>query len=362
MISGLCARTNWDRLPGWSGDEMAQAFVAFRLSAAQHRIRPCADGAFGVPSSSLEPAFAGALALESLDDDGARAFFERHFVPHLIKAPGFVTAYYEPEVEASAVRTDRYTIPLHAPPADLVRITGENRPEGWPEGLEYGRAMDEALVPYHDRAAIETGALGPEAPVLAFVESKVDAFFIHVQGAARLVMPDGRIERITYAAKSGHPFTGPGRLLVEMGEIAQEEISMQAIRAWFARNPGRIAEILHRNRSYIFFRRVEVDDPHGGPIAAAKVQLTAGRSLAVDRRLHTFASPIFVSAPGLTSFGGEAFNRLMIAQDTGSAIVGPARGDLFAGSGTAAGEIAGAVRNDATFWLLVPRALAERAS
>ncbi len=131
---------------------------------------------------------------------------------------------------------------------------------------------------------------------------------------------------------------------------------MQAIRAWFRANPHRVDEILHQNRSFIFFREAPVDEPTLGPIAAAKVPLTAGRSMAVDRLMHTFGTPFFIEAPTLTAFDGMPFRRLMIAQDTGSAITGPARGDLFAGSGDAAGDIAGVVRHAATFTVLVPAA------
>lgn len=174
-------------------------------------------------------------------------------------------------------------------------------------------------------------------------------------------MTDGSLRRVTYAAKSGQRFTGPGRVLAELGEIALADVTMQSIRAWFAAHPDRVDEILWQNRSYIFFRDAPVGDPSLGPVAAAKVPLTAGRSLAVDRLLHTFGTPFYIDAPSLTAFSGAPFRRLMIAQDTGSAIVGPARGDLFAGSGHAAGEIAGVVRNPADFYALVPKALLETA-
>ena len=187
--------------------------------------------------------------------------------------------------------------------------------------------------------------------------SRVDAFFIHVQGAARLVMTDGTVRRITYAAKSGQRFTGPGKILAELGEIPLKSVTMQSIRAWFDAKPHRIDEILQQNRSYIFFREAPVDDPQLGPIAAAKVPLTPGRSVAVDRLLHTFGTPFWIDAPSLTAFDGHGFRRLMIAQDTGSAITGPARGDLFAGSGDAAGEIAGVVNHPADFYALLPKAL-----
>jgi membrane-bound lytic murein transglycosylase A len=167
-------------------------------------------------------------------------------------------------------------------------------------------------------------------------------------------MTDGTAMRVTYAAKSGQRFTGIGRVLADLGEIPLERVTMQSIRAWLAKNPRRVDEILWKNRSYIFFREAPVEDPMLGPVAAAKVPLTPGRSVAVDRLLHTFGTPFYIDAPSLTAFGGS-FRRLMIAQDTGSAIIGAARGDLFAGSGDAAGEIAGVVRDAADFYALLPK-------
>jgi membrane-bound lytic murein transglycosylase A len=173
--------------------------------------------------------------------------------------------------------------------------------------------------------------------------------------------PDGHVARITYAAKAGHPFSGIGRHLIELGEIPEQGISMQSIRAWLGANPERVDEILWHNRSYIFFRKAEVPDLTRGPIAAAQIPLIEGRSLAVDRTIHTFGFPFFIHAPGLTRLdGGRDFSRLMLALDTGSAIVGPARGDIFTGSGPEAGDMAGAVRNAADFYMLVPKQVAER--
>jgi membrane-bound lytic murein transglycosylase A len=225
--------------------------------------------------------------------------------------------------------------------------------------IAFARWTGTELVEYFDRKAIEGGALAGRGLEIAWLADKVDAFFVHVQGAARLRMPDGSLRRITYAAKSGQRFTAPGRILAELGEIAAGKVTMQTIRAWFRRHPDRIDEILHRNRSYIFFREEAVGDLSLGPVAAAKVPLTAGRSIAVDRLLHTFGTPFYIDAPTLTAFGNAPFRRLMIAQDTGSAIVGAARGDLFAGSGDAAGEIAGVVRHQADFYALLPRPLVE---
>jgi len=299
--------------------------------------------------------------VSDLGPQQAREFFERHFRPHAVKSEGrdsgFVTGFYEPEVEASPVPTARFRFPLLARPTDLVDIDDANRPRGLDPYLAFARATGNGIVEYHDRRAIEQGALAGRGLEIAWLADAVDAFFIHVQGAARLVMTDGTTKRVTYAAKSGHRFTGPGGILAELGEIPRPDVTMQSIRRWFRDNPHRTDEILWRNRSYIFFREAAVEDDGLGPIAAAKVPLAPGRSIAVDRLLHTFGTPFFVMAPSLHAFGGEGFRRLMIAQDTGSAITGPARGDLFAGSGAEAGEIAGVVRHPADLIALLPRPL-----
>jgi len=363
-LSGHFHPVRFSELPGWDRDPVAQAYAAFRRSAQRTTEKPYRTGSLGVDALSFGHAFEQARRHPSLHGAAAKAFFETHFVPALVRSDpaedGLVTGYYEPVVEASPVRTERFRVPLLRRPHDLVEIDDGNRPIGFDPAFAFGRQAGEALVEYFDRGEIERGALAARDLALAWVEHKVDAFFIHVQGCARLRMPDGTETRITYAAKTGHPFTGAGRVLAELGEIPLADVTMQSIRAWFHRNPQRIDEILWRNRSYIFFREAPVDAPDLGPIAAAKVPLTPGRSVAVDRLLHTFGTPFFIDAPTLTAFGGEPFRRLMIAQDTGSAIVGPARGDLFAGSGDAAGEIAGVVRHPADFYALLPRPLLER--
>ena len=353
-------------LPGWIADDQSGAFDAFRRSALHVQSKPYRSGALGLDFSSFAEAYQVARETRSLTHAEAKAFFEIHFVPARVvpenSESGLVTGFYEPEVEASPVRTERFCVPLLSCPTDLVDIDDKIRPDGMDPYLAFARQTESGLVEYFDRAAIETGALAGQDLEIAWLESKVDAFFIHVQGAARLHMTDGSLRRVTYAAKSGQRFSGPGKILADLGQIPLGEVTMQSIRAWLARNPERVDEILQQNRSYIFFREAPVDDPALGPIAAAKVPLTPGRSIAVDRLLHTFGTPFFIDAPSLKAFDGKPFRRLMIAQDTGSAIVGAARGDLFAGSGDAAGEVAGVVSSKADFFALIPRALAEAAT
>ncbi|WP_127520652.1 murein transglycosylase A [Mesorhizobium sp. Z1-4] len=354
---------SFDILPGWAADDHVAAFAAFRRCAHRELEKPYRSGTLGVPADAFSEAFAGARNAGDLDAETARTFFEHHFRPFLVKpegGTGFVTGFYEPEARASRVRSEQYRFPVYCRPDDLIELDDTARPASFDPSYRFARRDGDLVREYFDRAAIERGALAGRGLEIAWLADRIDLFFIHIQGAARLRMVGGGTLRITYAAKSGHPFTGIGRVLADMGEIPLAQVTMQSIRAWLTANPERHDEILWQNRSFIFFREAAVDDETAGPVAAAKVPLTAGRSIAVDRILHTFATPFYVVSPTLNAFGGEGFRRLMIAQDTGSAIIGPARGDLFAGSGKAAGEIAGVIRNAADFHMLVPKTCAER--
>jgi membrane-bound lytic murein transglycosylase A len=230
----------FDDIAAWRGDDHRAALDAFRRSAFRHLEKPYRTGAFGISANDFEPAFAAARA----DVDDARAFFETHFRPARIVAEGFVTGFYEPVVEAGPARTERFRYPILSRPADLVDVDDANRPADWDAGIAFGRQTAGGILPFFDRGEIERGALAGRGLEIAWLTDKVDLFFIHVQGAARLMMADGSERRITYAAKSGHSFTGPGKILAERGEIPLKDVTMQSIRAWFAANPGRIDEIL----------------------------------------------------------------------------------------------------------------------
>ncbi len=358
-VSSLFREVPWGALRGWHADALDEAYSAFRRSAFQVLAKPYRSGSLGLDFAAFADSYAAARSSEALTKDEARQFFELHFVPCRIccdnDESGFVTGFYEPQAEASPIRTAHFRSPLLARPANLIDIDDSNRPPGFDPYLAFARRTASGTVEFFDRRQIEQGALAGRNLEIAWLADPVDVFFIHVQGAARLMMTDGQVKRVTYAAKSGHRFSGPGRILTDMGEIPPAEVTMQSIRGWLRANPDRVNEILWQNRSFIFFREAPVNDPALGPIAAAKVPLTPGRSMAVDRMLHTFGTPIFIDAPSLTACDGEPFGRLMIAQDTGSAITGPARGDLFTGSGFAAGEIAGVIRHPAEFFALVPK-------
>ena len=359
---------SFEQLEGWRDDDPSSLFpVMARCLAHMRSVKPYRTGSLGVTSEELAQVFEAAGRMSPASASQARAFFEDHFQPLSIipnsGRPGLVTAFYEPEVEVSDTRSDAFRHPFYRRPPDLVDIDDTNRPEGFDPSHAFGRLGKEGIGYYPRRNAIDQGCLEGMGLEIAWARSRVDVFFAHVQGAARLHYPDGRIRRITYAAKAGHPFTGIGRYLIDIGEIAPGDISMGAIRDWLAAHPERQDEVLWQNRCYIFFREAPVEDLSLGPVAAAKVPLEAMRSLAVDRMIHTFSSPFFLRSGTLTQLtGGRPFARLLMALDTGSAITGPARGDIFTGSGGEAGDLAGNVNHTADFHILVPKSAAGRLS
>jgi membrane-bound lytic murein transglycosylase A len=347
---------SFDALEGWCADDHSAAFRAFHAGARLVVCSPPKTRSLGIDGAALQEVAQAALEYPAVLAAGeARLFFERHFVPHRIGAPGFVTAYFEPDVAASRVRTAHFAVPLYRRPPDLVQVSEHDRPMGWDRDVRFARRTAGGLVPYFDRAAIEAGALAGRGLELVWLSDPVDAYFVHVQGSARLRLSQGGTLRIAFDGKSGHAYTSIGRLAVERGLLSREGAHGDGLAAWLRANPEAGRALMRENRSFIFFREAALADGEG-PLGAAGLPLTAGRSLAVDRTLMTFHTPVWVDVPGLADpeSAGRPFRRLMIAQDTGSAIVGPARGDLFFGSGEHAGSLAGRVRNETRMVALVP--------
>ncbi|OCW57330.1 murein transglycosylase A [Hoeflea olei] len=354
-------REDFSTLPGWAEDRPAAAFAAFCRSA-EHALRvgPYRAGGWGLGHADFESAYRAALSDPApVSDESARLFFQTHFRPVEIcpdAADGLITGYYEPEIEVRARPDARFRYPFLRKPDRLVPVPDPDNPPGdVPRGHAFMLENDGVPAPCPDRQAIETGAFAQESLEIAWAASRIDVFFAHVQGCARLRYGDGRVTRINYAAKSGHPFTAIGRLLIERGEVPADRISMDAIRAWLAVEPDRADRLMRENRSFIFFSETALAGDGSGPVGAGRVPLEPGRSLAVDHRIHCYGSPVFVRASGLAEFdAARPFARLMIAQDTGTAITGPVRGDVFTGSGAAAGERAGSLKAPARFVMLVP--------
>ncbi|MFK8254059.1 murein transglycosylase A [Ancylobacter terrae] len=354
-------------LDGWAGDDHASAFATFLKSCAAIRSRgdPGAAAAGGPRPVflALRPICARAEALHRpVGEARARAFFEHEFVALRI-APldselGFLTGYYEPEVAGAREPSADYAVPLYRRPPDLI---AEPPPKGSPpanRGQAF-RLENGEKVPYYDRGAIMDGALAGKGLEIAWIKDPADAFFAHIQGSVRVKLPDGGVLRLNYDGHNGQPYTPVGRVLVEQGILPREKVSMDAIRAYISADAEKGRELMRQNRSYVFFRRVDGLKPGDGAVGAQGLPLTAGRSIAVDRGLHVYGTPFYIEAdlPTGANAVSEHFRRLMIAQDTGSAIIGPARADLFFGAGAAAGSVAGRIRQPGRFTLLLPRAL-----
>jgi membrane-bound lytic murein transglycosylase A len=218
------------------------------------------------------------------------------------------------------------------------------------------RLPDGTLVPYYDRGEIDDGALDGQHLEICWIKDPIDLLFIQIQGSARVRLEDGTMLRINYDAHNGYPYTAVGRILIERKEVAREEMSMERIRDWMNAHPDQAKELRDQNRSYVFFRIVGLSDDFEAT-GAQGVPLTPRRSIAVDKALHVYGTPFFIESALAANEDRRGFHRLMIAQDTGSAIVGPARADIYFGAGDDAGKVAGRVRHPGMFALLIPRTL-----
>ncbi|MBM3488805.1 MAG: murein transglycosylase, partial [Alphaproteobacteria bacterium] len=311
---------------------------------------PLADAPLiGAPAWDAACAAASALPPADAPDatEAARAFFARWFRPHhLGDGDGLMTGYYEPEVRGALAPDARFRVALHARPPELVDVDLGQFRDGWRAERVAGRVVDGRLAPMPARAAIETGALAGRGLELVWLDDAVDAFFLHIQGSGRVRLPDGSLRRIGYAGANGHRYTAIGRVIADESALAPSQVSMQSIRAWLAAHPDRAAEVMRRNASYVFFRWRDGD----GPVGTAGTTLVAGRSLAVDPRFVPLGAPVWVE----TMVDGRPFRRLMIAEDTGGAIRGAGRGDIFIGGGEAAGETAGRLRATGRLTVLLP--------
>lgn len=354
----------WSDVPGWNDDDQLAAYQTFRAScksiAAERDTTPPDAKALG---ASLREPCRAARASEISDGVKARAFFEDHFVPlqisRLGEDAGFVTGYYEPVIEGSKVQTDVYNVPVYRRPSNLfMRGYSQASPDLPNKGQVFRKIGRRKLVPYYDRGQIEDGILAGRGIEICWLKDQTDLLFAQIQGSARIHLPDGSTLRINYDSYNGYPYTAVGRVLVDRGIFTREEMTMQKIREWMQANPDGAKEVRRQNRSYVFFREVQLTDKDEA-IGAQGIPLTPGRSIAVDKSLHVYGTPFFISGelPIESERSKTPFRRLMIAQDTGSAIVGPARADLYFGAGPDAGRIAGRLKSNMRFVMLVPKGL-----
>jgi membrane-bound lytic murein transglycosylase A len=332
-------------LEGWKDDDHAAALQAFLKSCsailqgskAMRAARPIYGG--------LYKACEAATAAGEIDRDRARAFFEDNFKPVRI-APhgageGFFTGYYETEFEGSRYPSDEFTVPLYAAPAATVKHRKSK------------------VFANLDRTKIEDGAIAGRGLEICYVKNPIDAFFAQIQGSARVKLDNGKLLRLNYIASNGQPYTPVGRFLIDRGIISKEEMSMDKIRDWMEANPDEGKDLRRKNRSFVFFAETDLN-AQDECIGAQGIPLTPGRSLAVDKHIHVYGTPIWIDAdlPIASEKPETKFRRLLFAQDTGSAIVGPARADIYFGHGEEISHIAGRIKQHGQFVMLVPRSVA----
>ena len=387
-------------LNGWLQDDPTPALEAFMKSCAIFETQDPASPAnplellgpgqegitlSGTVADWLRPCAEGrALMVSAYSDPGVRrgalrAFFEFHFqpieivtrrdplpdgrarrAPSRIEPKGVFTGYFEPVYPASRARSERFSAPVLPRPDDLVEVDlGLFRDNLKGERIA-GKIVNGRLTPYADRTAIERqGPAGDQTPI-AWLDPN-DLFFLQIQGSGRLVFDNGDVARVGYAAQNGHPYRAIGRVMVERAIMPLEAVTMQSIRTWLDNAAPHEAEAMRgENPSYVFFHALDDVAPSLGPLGAQGAPLTPERSIAVDRRFHTLGAPVWVDIEPVSQAGAAPIRRLMIAQDTGGAIKGPVRGDVFWGAGDEAGEIAGAMNAKGRLFVLLPRRLAAR--
>ncbi|MBL8422644.1 MAG: murein transglycosylase A [Candidatus Accumulibacter phosphatis] len=343
----------WSDLPGWGDDDLAAAWPAFLLSCRALASRP--------QWPQWKTACEEAKGLTSPSTAAIRRFLEARLQPWLLTNPdgstgGLVTGYYEPLLRGARTRGKPFLQPVLGVPADLLTIDlGAVLPELKSMRLR-GRLDGNKVVPYYSRAEITSREKDNPDRALLWVDDPVELFFLQVQGSGRVKLPDGSMTRLAYADQNGHPYQSIGRVLVDRGELTLDQASMQGIKQWARANPARVGELLNANPSYVFFREQAIKSGQSGaaegPSGALGVPLTPERSIAVDPRHVPLGAPVFLSTSQPEST--TPLRRLVLAQDTGGAIRGVVRADLFWGFGAQAGTQAGRMKQQGQMWVLLP--------
>ena len=328
---------SFDTLPGWSADGHGAALKPFWRSCQKILKKPYqawfGQKQFGRIGSWQQ--VCRKLDRQRFNEKNyGRLFFEEMFRPYLISglpsgnSEGIFTGYYEPEISGAYHRGGKYQTPLYARPDDLKRSSS----------------------PYLSRWQIDGGALKNRAKPIVWIADPVDAFFLHIQGSGRIRLPNNKVLRVGFAGHNGHPYTAIGRVLIGRGAIERKAVSMQSIRAWLSAHPKQAPEVMQKNARYVFFRRLT----GAGPIGAQGVALTPGRSLAVDPKFIVYGTPIWLNTKDPLA-EKKPLQRLLIAQDTGGAIKGVVRGDIFFGHGKTAAQNAGHMNRVGEYYVLIPR-------
>jgi membrane-bound lytic murein transglycosylase A len=347
-------QSSFAALPGWQHDPARAALAAFERSCVLLKKLPPATamsgaGYGGKVGDWLGPCADGAAAKD------ARLFFERDFVPYAVGAggrrEGLFTGYYEPRLQGSRTRHGAFRFAVYGAPSDLIRVDlGLFSPRFRGEHIA-GKISGHRLVPYAPRAQIAKEGL-PQAPVLFYTDDAVALFFLQIQGSGRVRFEDGSEQRVAYAGQNGQPYTAIGRVLMARGILTRHQVSLQSIQHWLRAHPAQAQSVMDADKSFVFFKLLPIADAFLGSVGTQGANLTPQASLAVDPRLHALGAPFFVAAKNVRG--------LYIAQDSGGAIRGPVRGDIFFGAGPEAAQDAGGLKARGRLFVLLPKALSAR--
>ncbi len=344
--AALLTATRFSELPGWSAADLKPALAAFRRSCGAIADRPPAE-----PMGDYAGVAGDWQKVCGKYSDDARPFFERNFTPYRLRGQGLFTGYYEPEIHGSRTRHGAYQTPVYGLPSDLIRVDlGQFSPQFKGEHIS-GRLQAQRLVPYATRAEIDAKGLAA-AGILFWCDDPVALFFLQIQGSGRARFDDGATARIAYAGENGRPYTAIGRILLAGGQLARDKISLASIRAWLKANPKLAQGVMEADQSFIFFQEAPLGDTTLGSPGVEGVALTPLGSMAVDLRKNVLGAPYYVAA--------DPVRALLIAQDTGGAIRGEVRGDIFFGFGADAETRAGGMKSRGRMYVLLPNDVAAR--
>ena len=348
-------------LEGWSSDRQALAYISFKKSCSvllsAPATRKMTPERLGGQAQDWQMSCQQAEKQDSLTDVQARQFFEQQFtaLSYATDTEGLFTGYFAPEYKGSETATEEYNYPLYALPEELKILDLGQFSRALTGKSIIGEVKDGEFVPYKDREDIDKGGLDNQKLEMVWLKDATDAFFMHIQGSGVIRYENGDQQLFGYAGKNGRAYHAIGKFLIQSGEISRQDMSMQAIRAWIDDNPLQAKALMWKNPSYVFFRALE----NTGPVGAMNVELTAGRSLAIDRAYVPLGMPVWLD---LKPSGEEAapLRRLVIAQDTGGAIKGRVRADVYWGIGDEAGQRAGPMKDLGRYYFLLPKDLAKR--
>ena len=348
-------------LPGWATADTKQSFLAFQLSC-QTFLKQDPEKSVGSESVALQvkdwqPACRAAVSVDGHSNQQTRAFFEAWFTPVEFfdskPVKGLFTGYYMPLIKGSLTKTDKYNVPIYGLPKNIVLVNLELFDKNLKNRRIVGRVERNRLLPFYTREEINKGAISKVTPVLAWIDSLIDRSFLEIQGSGAIELSDGQTYAINYAAENGAPYVSIAKVLIDKGVMTRDNASMQHIRDYLETHPKELDVVLNQNKSFVFFERLL----HDAALGAQGVALTPGYSLAIDRKWVPLGAPIWLNTvrPAENSEKQRLFQRLMIAQDTGGAIRGAVRGDVYWGAGKKATSIAGRMKNPGHYWLLLPQ-------